>query len=63
MTQTSDDALATHRKLSVEDLDAISAGMGWPRPEPHLPPHFPLPAPTPIGSGPFSPVTNGFKLL
>jgi hypothetical protein len=46
-----DNAFVTHQ-LSAKELDAISAGMGWPRPEPHLPPHFPLPAPTPIGSGP-----------
>jgi len=52
-----------YRELSIEALDAIAAGRGFPLPEPHLPPHFPPPAPSPIWAGGSVGLVVSFKLF
>ena len=67
MTIATSDVLATqddsaNRRLSIQELDAIAAGMGFPRLPPHLPPHFPH-APSPLWSGVVYPVVTGYRLF
>jgi hypothetical protein len=69
MTLATNDVRATHddltdRELSIEALDAIAAGRGFPLPEPHLPPHLHWPpAPSPIWSGGSVGLVVSFKLF
>jgi hypothetical protein len=54
----------TDRELSIEALDAIAAGRGFPLPEPHLPPHLHWsPAPAPIWAGASVGLAVSFKLF
>lgn len=54
----------SNRELSIEALDAIAAGRGFPLPEPHLPPHLHWPtALSPIWSGGSVSLVVPFKLF
>jgi hypothetical protein len=62
MTLPTNDDFAK-RELSIGELEAIAAGRGFPLPEPHLPPHFPPLAPSPIWAGSSIGLVASFKLF
>jgi hypothetical protein len=67
MTFATNDVCTTHddptdRELSIEALDAIAAGRGFPLPEPHLPPHLHW-SPAPIWAGASVGLAVSFKLF
>ena len=40
-----------NRELSIDELEVVAGGRGFPLPQPHLPPHFPQPIPRPLWAG------------